>query len=259
MDGYLKEERQQLILKALEENGRVTVQELSHSFGTSEVTIRRDLSELVASGHLIRAHRGALSVVSAPPEPPVVQRLSIEHEPKAEIARLAAGLVSDGDSIFIGSGSTMACFARQAASHKRLTVITNAINIAVDLAAAEGDLSIVVIGGVLRAPELSLLGHIAEQTLPEVRVRKIFMGVQALSIENGWTTDHMPEVTTTRRILDMARELVILADHTKLGQTAAALIAPITRITTLVTDPGADEQFLNRLRAVGIQVLVAGK
>lgn len=257
MDGYLKEERQNVILARLAENGRVTVKELAQAFGASEVTIRRDLAELVASGRLIRTHRGALAVVSAQPEPPVVHRQSINHEAKTKIARLAAELVEDGDSIFIGSGSTMTYFARQLTGRRKLTVITNAINIAADLAAAEGDLSVVVVGGMLRAPELSLLGHIAEKTLPEVRVRKIFMGVQALSIEQGWTSDHMPEVTTTRRVLEMAPELIVLADHSKLGQTAAAFIAPITRLSALVTDSGADPRFLEHLSKAGIKVLVA--
>jgi DeoR family transcriptional regulator, aga operon transcriptional repressor len=255
-EALLKEERQKLILDALEENNRVTVPELAARFGTSEVTIRRDLSDLAAGGKLIRAHRGALKVTPAPPEPPVVQRMTLEHELKESIAAAALDLVSDGDSIFIGSGSTMGVFARRLACKRRLTVFTNALNIAADLAGCEGEITVVVTGGVVRAAELSLLGHIAELTLPEIRVNKIFMGAQALSIENGWTTDAMPEVQTTRRIFEMSPELVVLADHTKLGRSAAAYIAPLQRITTLVTDGGADPGFLASARALGVKVVV---
>jgi DeoR/GlpR family transcriptional regulator of sugar metabolism len=259
MEQLLKEERQQIILEALQENHRVTVPELSRRFGTSEVTIRRDLAELAAGGKIIRAHRGALHVAPAPPEPPVVQRLSLEHELKESIAHRALDLVDDGDSIFIGSGSTMAVFAHQLAAKKNLTVFTNALNIAIELGSREGEITVVVTGGVVRSNELSLLGHVAELTLPQVRVNKVFMGVQALGLENGWTTDHMPEVATTRRIIEMAPELIILADHTKLGRSAAAYIAPVTRIKTLVTDAGADRMILDLFKAQGIQVLVVGE
>jgi DeoR family transcriptional regulator of aga operon len=256
-DALLKEERQKLILEALQENNRVTVPELSQRFGTSEVTIRRDLAELAGEGKLIRAHRGALKVTPAPPEPPVLQRLSLEHELKESIAQAGAQLVEDGDSIFIGSGSTMALFARHLAGKQRLTIFTNALNIATDLASSPDDITIVVTGGVVRPAELSLLGHIAEMTLPEMRVSKVFMGAQALSLESGWTSDQMAEVTTTRRIFGMSDELVVLADHTKLDKTAAAFIAPLQRITTLVTDAGADAAFLAQARARGMRVILA--
>jgi DeoR/GlpR family transcriptional regulator of sugar metabolism len=256
MVGLLKEERQLRILDALQEDKKATVLELSQRFGTSQVTIRRDLAELAGSGRLIRAHKGALALQPAPAEPPVIQRMSIGREDKDRIAKAAAGLVCEGDSIFVGSGSTMACFARHLAGLKRLTVITNAINVAAELASMGSDFVVVVLGGVVRAPELSLLGHISEQALAEVRFNKIFMGVQALSLESGWTTDHLPEVATTRKIIEMAGELIVLADHTKLGHIAAAWIAPVTRVTTLVTDDQADPVFLSQLQSIGVQVLV---
>jgi DeoR/GlpR family transcriptional regulator of sugar metabolism len=257
MEGLLKEERQQQILAALQENKRVTVPELSRRFGISEVTVRRDLADLAAGGRLIRTHRGALIADPAPPEPPVVQRMGLQQAAKEMIARAATHLVSDGDTIFIGSGSTMACFARQLAPKKRLTIITNALNIAIDLAGLEGDRTVVVLGGVLRTDELSLVGHLAEQSLAEIRFQKIFMGVQALSIEGGWTTDHLPEVSTTRRFLQPSPDLIVLADGSKLGQTAAALIAPLTRIHTLVTDSSADSAFLTQARTKGLSIIVA--
>ncbi len=253
----LKEERQQLILEALRENKRVTVPELSARFGASEVTIRRDLAELAAEGKLIRAHRGALARASASTEPPVVQRMALQRVEKECIARAAAALVEHDDSIFIGSGSTMTYFARALLKRPGLTVFTNALNIAMELASAEGDVTVAVTGGVVRSPELSLLGHIAELTLPELRVSKVFMGMQAISIEGGLTTDHIHEVATTRRIFEMATELVVLADHTKLGLTAAAFIAPVTRMTTLVTDGHSSPAFLAKLEAKGIRVIVA--
>lgn len=257
MNSLLKEERQRLILEALQENKRVAVQELSLRFGTSEVTIRRDLQELASSGMLRRAHRGAILVTPAPPEPPVMHRMTLEQHAKDSIAHCAAGLVSDGDSIFIGSGSTCAFLARHLATRKNLTVVTNALNIATELALASDNITTVVTGGVVRAPELSILGHIAELTMEEMRVTRIFMGMQAVSIEGGLTTDHLPEVATTRKIVDMTHELTVLADHTKLNRMAAAFIYPVTRMATLITDSAAEAHFLARLEELGIRVIIA--
>jgi len=257
MSNLLKEERQQIIIRALQENKRITVQELSQRFGTSEVTIRRDLQELASAGLLRRAHRGAIIATPAPPEPPVVQRMSIEEVCKESIARAAADLISDGDSIFIGSGSTTSYLVRFLAGRKNLTVVTNALNIAIDLAILTGSIATVVTGGVVRPAELSLLGHLTESTLSEVHVSKVFMGMQAISLEGGWSTDHLPEVATTRRIIDMAPELVVLADHTKFGKKAAAYIAAVNRISIVVTDSRTDPEILAHLEETGVRVIIA--
>ncbi len=255
MERLLKEERQQKILALIQSQKRVTVPELSRRFGTSEVTIRRDLHDLAEGGFLQRAHRGAIEAVPAPPEPPVVQRMALAQDEKERIARAAAGLIGDGQAVFIGSGSTTTLLARCLLERPRLTVVTNALNIAADLAPAAGEITVVVTGGVLRGSELSVLGHIAEQSLAEVRVDRVLMGAQALSLDGGWTTDHLPEVATTRRIIEMSRELVVLADHTKLGRRAAAYIAPLERISTLVTGAQANPRFVEQAEELGVRVL----
>jgi DeoR family transcriptional regulator, fructose operon transcriptional repressor len=257
MERLLKEERQQIILEMLQEHKRVTVPELSQKFGISEVTVRRDLHDLATSGKLMRAHRGAIEAAPAPPEAPIIQRMAHELQCKEQIARSAARMVTDGDAVFLGSGSTCSLLARMLIHHKQLTVVTNALNIAVELAQANNQITVVVTGGVMRAAELSLLGHITEQSLHEMRVDKIFMGVQALSLESGWTSDHLPEVATTRRILDMTRNLIVLADHSKLDKKAVAFIAPARRITTLITDEAADPLFVQSLMDIGVKVVIA--
>lgn len=258
MSAYLKEERQQLILEAIQQDKKVTVTDLSQRFSISEVTIRRDLQELASTGQLLRTHRGAMAARPAPPEPPVVQRMHLERNFKERIGRLAAELVKDGESIFIGSGSTTHYLAGSLAGKKNLTTITNSIGIAHELASSSADLTVVVVGGVLRKAELSLLGHIAELSLPEIRFDKVFMGMQAISLSDGLTTDHLPEVMTTRRIIENGRELIVLADHTKLGKTAAAFIAPIQVMTTLITDEQADPELVQELQSLGINVMLAG-
>ena len=252
----LKEERQQQILDTVRDNRQVTVTELSSRFDVSEVTIRRDLRELAAQGALRRAHGGAVVATPAPPEPPVVQRLSRAENCKECIGRAAAALVPDGDSVFIGSGSTTAYVARHLAGREDLTVVTNALNVATELATAAG-VTVVVTGGMMRASELSLVGHIAEQSLREVRVDRVIMGMQAIDPEAGMTNDYLPEVMTDRTIIEMAPELIVVADHTKFGKVASAYIAPLERITTLVTDPETEPGIVAYLEEMGIRVIVA--
>ncbi|HIE37745.1 MAG TPA: DeoR/GlpR transcriptional regulator, partial [Anaerolineae bacterium] len=199
---------------------------------------------------------GAVLASPAPPEPPVIQRMLQEQGWKERIGRAAAGLVADGESVFIGSGSTTAYVARHLLDHKGLTVVTNALNIATELASAKG-VTVVVTGGMMRASELSLVGHIAECSLREVRVDKVIIGMRAISLEAGMTNDYLPEVMTDRTIIEMAPELILVADHTKFGKVASAYVAPVERVTTLVTDPEADPEVLARLREMGIGVIVA--
>jgi DeoR/GlpR family transcriptional regulator of sugar metabolism len=256
MANRLKEERQELILQATQDHGHVTVGELSRSLDVSAVTVRRDLRELAAQGLLHRAHGGAVRESPASPEPPVVQRMGEQDASKARIGRTAAALVSDGESVFIGSGSTTVFVARNLVDRKDLTVVTNALNVAAEFATA-GGVTVVVTGGMMRASELSLVGHITEQALREVRVDRVIMGMWAIDLEGGMTNDYLPEVVTDRTIIEMATELVLVADHTKFGKVAAAYVAPVERITTLVTDAQTNQMILTRLQQMGVRVVIA--
>jgi DeoR/GlpR family transcriptional regulator of sugar metabolism len=256
MAAPLKEERQQLILDTLQSNRQVTVTELSRRFDVSEVTVRRDLRELAAQGALRRAHGGAVAATLASPEPPVVQRMVQAETCKECIGRAAAALVADGESVFIGSGSTTAYVARHLVDRKNLTIVTNALTVATELASAEG-VTVVVTGGMMRSSELSLIGHIAEQSLREVRVDKVIMGIPAISLEAGLTNDYLPEVMTDRTIIEMSTQLILVADHTKFNKVASAYLAPVERVTTLVTDAEADPEMLTNLEKMGIRIIVA--
>jgi DeoR/GlpR family transcriptional regulator of sugar metabolism len=252
----LKEQRQHKILEIVRGDQQVTVADLSHRFDVSEVTIRRDLAELDAQGKLRRAHGGAVVAATASPEAPVIHRMVQAEHCKACIGRVAAALVSDGESVFIGSGSTTAYVARCLVGCKNLTVVTNALNVATELASAEG-VTVIVTGGMMRPSELSLIGHIAEQSLHEVRVDKVILGMQAISLDEGMTNDYLPEVMTDRTIIEMSPELIVVADHTKFGRVASAYIAPLERITTLVTDAGVAPEILAGLEQREIRVIVA--
>jgi DeoR/GlpR family transcriptional regulator of sugar metabolism len=108
----------------------------------------------------------------------------------------------------------------------------------------------------MRASELSLVGHITEQSLREVRVDKVILGMRAISVEEGMTNDYLPEVMTDRTIIEMARELIVVADHTKFGKVASAYVAPVERVTTLVTDGKVGSEMLTRIKDVGIRIVI---
>lgn len=254
MATLLKEERIRLTLEALRKQGKVTVPELSSTFGVSEITVRRDLNELAEQGLVQRTHGGAVSPMDTLPEPPVIQRMQENRPLKIRIARAAAQLVDDGDTIFLSSGSTTTYVARQLVDRRNLTVVTNSISVATELAIAE-HITVVVLGGMLRSSELSMVGHITEQALKEVRIDKVILGMRAISPEGGLTNDYLPEVMTDRAILQVASEIYLVADHTKLGKTASAFVAPMDRIAKLVTNYEADPDLLEDIRQMGIEVI----
>jgi DeoR/GlpR family transcriptional regulator of sugar metabolism len=242
-------------MNRVREDGRTTVMNLSEYFDVSDITIRRDLIELAEKGLVRRVTGGAVYAVDMPDDPPVIQRMHQLRPVKERIGHAAAALIKDNESVFIGSGSTATYVARNLTTRQNLTVITNAVNIAHELASVDG-ITIIVLGGLLRASELSMVGHIAEQSLQEVRMDKVIIGVKALSVKSGITNDYLPEVMTDRKILEMGSELILVADHTKFGQVASAYVAPVNRITTLVTDKLSPAGMLQEMRDQGIQVIV---
>lgn len=251
-----KLDRRRRILAAIQSDGRVSVGQLSDMLQTSEVTIRRDLRELADEGLVQRGYGGAIAISASPPEPPVIHRMLDRSGCKECIGAAAARLVRDGESVFLGSGSTTAHVARHLTRHKGLTVVTNAVTVAQELAASD-EVTVVVTGGVMRSSELSLIGHITEQALREIRVDKVIIGIPALSLAKGLTNDYLHEVMTDRKIIELAPELIVVADHSKLGISCSAFVAPATRVNTLVTDSLADRTILDAFREAGLSVIVA--
>ncbi|MBC7225596.1 MAG: DeoR/GlpR transcriptional regulator, partial [Anaerolineae bacterium] len=200
-------------------------------------------------------HGGAIALERAAPEPPVVLRMAECQEEKARIGRAAAELVRDGETIFLGSGTTTLEVARNLGHKKDLTVITNALNIANQLAGQE-QITVIVAGGLLRHSELSMIGHLTEQMLRELRADKVIMGMRAISMEDGLTNDYLPETVTDRTIIQFAPEVILVADHTKFGKVATAFVAPVTAVRKIVTDDKAPQPILAELERVGIEVIV---
>jgi DeoR/GlpR family transcriptional regulator of sugar metabolism len=249
-------ERQHRILRILQENPSVRVVELSEALGVSEATVRRDLDRMSQVGQIRRIHGGAVALASTAPEAPVVQRSAENQEEKSRIGKAAAKLIHEGDTVFLGSGSTTLEVARNLAGRENITVITNALTVVTLLSQEEG-INLIVTGGFVRRSELSFIGHLTELALRELHPQKVVMGMRAVSLNEGLTNDYMPEVSTDRVIIHAAPQVILVADHTKFGHVAAALVAPMSLVHTLVTDADIDPRVLANLRGVVKNIILA--
>ena len=249
-------ERQKQILSLLGKQGRLSVAEIVEQFAISEATARRDLESLTSQGKAQRVHGGVIAVDQAPPEQPILQREGEQTQEKSAIGRAAADLIHDGETVFLGSGTTVLEAARHLRERRNLTVVTNSLPVLNALAGLK-EVTVVSLGGELRDSELSFIGHLTEQALAELRVDKVLIGTRGLSLEHGLTNDYLPETLTDRAILKIGREVIVAADHTKVNRVSTALLAPLTSMTAFVTDTGADKTFLQALKKLDIRVVIA--
>lgn len=248
-------DRQLQILQLVERKQRISVADICATFLISEATARRDLERLASDGKLQRVHGGAIALIQAPPEQSILQRQHEQSEEKKAIGAAAAALVQAGETVFLGSGTTILEAARALRGHRDLTVLTNSLPVVNALAGTDG-VTLICLGGMLRASEFSFIGHITEQALAEVCADKVFMGTRAISLEHGLTHEYLPETMTDRAILKAGKEIIILADHTKLGCAATVLLAPLESIHTLVTDKGASRDFIRAVQDRGLRVII---
>jgi DeoR family transcriptional regulator of aga operon len=251
--------RRQSIVDLVEQRNGATVAELSEYFGISAATVRRDLLQLNEQGLIERAHGGAVPKRPgrsyAFPEPPVLTRASVQVAEKECIGRAAAEYVKDGEVIIVNGGTTTAEMVPHLAERQDLTVITNALNITF-LLSHYPNIEVIVLGGALRHSELSMLGALTEDALQNLRADKLFMGTPAIHPEYGLSADDMTEVQSDRNIMAAAREIIVLADHTKFGRIATMRQAPMERIRRLITDTGIPETFVTALRERGVEIEV---
>jgi DeoR family transcriptional regulator of aga operon len=249
-------ERQNQIQEWVVHQKRITVAEICKQFSISEATARRDLETLASLGKIQRVHGGAILFQKAPPELPILQRQNEQAEEKRLIGRAAARLVQDGETIFLGSGTTVLEVARNLIDRRGLTVITNSLPV-INLLAEIPEISLIGLGGMFRPSELSFIGHITEQALAEVRADKVFIGTRAISLEQGLTNDYLPETMTDRAILKIGREVTVVADHTKFDCVSTAFLAPISSTHTIVTDSFVSVDYIEAVSSNNVRVIIA--
>jgi DeoR/GlpR family transcriptional regulator of sugar metabolism len=251
MRAMRESDRRARLVEHLRVDGRASVAQLASSLDVTPSTIRRDLQRLARDGRLVRTYGGAALNDGLSRLARADPRLAA----KQAIARAAAGLVADGSTIAIGSGTTALALAREIAD-RRLTVITNALDVANVLLDREG-IELIVLGGVVRPRMHSMLGHLAELASNELRADTLFMGIGAISLEQGLMNDSVPEILTDRALRRMSRSVVVIADASKFEQVAPGYVFGLDEVDVVITDDAIPAATIDALRRRGILVEVA--
>ncbi|MBL8203694.1 MAG: DeoR/GlpR transcriptional regulator [Blastocatellia bacterium] len=253
-----EEQRAQRILRELLRTGDITVEQMAKVFEVSPSTIRRDLRLLERAGHLRRTHGGAVLVEPSLYEPFRHVSSFGEQEQqcvgeKRRIGLAAAEMIANGEIVSIGAGTTTTQVARSIRHRKNLTVVTNAVNIAMELS-HRSDLKIFMSGGFLSADWFALVGAAAIHSVTEMFVDKIFLGADGIHPEHGLTTNYPDQAAIHRQMLKQARFKIAVVDHRKLGMTGTTLICPLHEIDLLITDKGASQKMLSPFLSKGLRV-----
>jgi len=243
-------DRLDTILVRLSENGSVGVTGLAEDLGVSMATIRRDLELLESQRLLSRTHGGAVSH-GVLYELPLRYRSGRHEAEKRRIAEVAAERLGDARVVGLTGGTTTTEVARRIAGHT-LTVVTNALNIAAELA-VRPNLKLVVTGGVARPESYELVGPLADATLDDLNLDLVYVGVDGAS-RAGMTTHHEVEAHTDRRMIERAHRVIVVCDGSKIGRSALAVICQPRHVDELITDGAADGSALDELRAAGVSV-----
>ncbi|HEX4807411.1 MAG TPA: DeoR/GlpR family DNA-binding transcription regulator [Bryobacteraceae bacterium] len=253
----LAEERRREILGVLEENGRITIDEVVTRFGVSAVTARSDLDALSESGDLVRSHGGGIKPLIAAPEHPLKVRENMNPEAKARIAQAAARLIRPLQTVILCSGSTSAELARQIRRNppENITIITYALNVAATLSEIP-NVSLVMLGGFLRHPSTAFVGPHAEQMMHSLHADHCFMSTVGLDADVGLTTLDIMEAQLNRRMIESAAQVTVLADSSKFGHRSLSLITDFRAIQRVITDVNAPVADVEKLRARSIDVVL---
>jgi DeoR family transcriptional regulator, aga operon transcriptional repressor len=249
-----KRTRRNDILDYIKQNQHVSVSQICEEFSVSAATARRVLDELAKNSGVQRIHGGAIALDISPSEGASGSRAHEQAEEKRRIGKAAADLIVDGDTVFLGSGSTVAEVAYHLRDRRNLTVMTNSV-LVIEILKNAPAIMLIGLGGILRHAEQSFIGHITEQALTELHADKVIMGIRAIDIDEGLMNNDPICTQTERAILNVGRRAILVADHTKCQRVATAFIAPVTAMHTLVTDIGAPADFVSALADLDIEVL----
>lgn len=250
------EERKEKIIKNLNKYNRVQVKELSNEFNVSEVTIRRDLGELEEGGYLLRTHGGAVSVsFSKSYEPSFEDKADKFKEAKREIGYKASQLIKEGDTILIDAGTTTLQIVGKLKNITKLTLVTNSFDIFNEVKQLGREIEVVFIGGTYKYNTRAFVGSLAEKILKELRVDKAFLGSNGFTINDGFTTPDLTEASIKKAMIDIAQEVYMLVDHSKLEKVSFCKFAGLKDIDYFVTDQLA-KQYITKIEEAGVEVIL---
>lgn len=249
-------QRREKILELLKEDGSAKVINLSRIFRVSEVTIRQDLEKLEKDGLVKREHGGAyLKEIENQ-----VRNFSLMNQSnldkKASIGKTASELIEDGDTIILDSGSTTTEIANQLLGRKNLTVITNALNIAL-LLGAEPGIEVIMTGGEFKPPTLSLTGQKAADFFSDVHVDKLFLATAGISLRSGLTYPSLSDIVVKKAMIDVAEVVYLVADSTKIGKGAFASLGALSLIDYIITDSDIRNDQLQLFRDHEIELIIS--
>jgi DeoR/GlpR family transcriptional regulator of sugar metabolism len=260
-DGVFARERQQQIARIVEENGRARVTDLAGRFGVSAVTIRKDLLVLATERRVVRTHGGAIVPRGTHAELAFQIRERLQREEKFRMGAAAAARVADGESIVLDASTSALSIARHLKDREAwhgLTVVTNSIRIATELAGHPG-VTVLMLGGRVRWEALSVVGPLGDGVFRRVNVQKAFVGAAGFTIEVGLSDAMEEEAQIKRSMVNAAREVYAVVDHTKWGRIASATFCRTDRLTGVFTDGEAPADMVAALREAGIEVVELGQ
>ena len=249
--------RRESIAECLRREGEVSITALAVQYGTSEMTIRRDLDLFVADGVARRTRGGAISVQTRSFEPPILKRSAHMADAKKRIGVAAASLLRENESVVLDVGTTTHAMARAIRDDLSITVITSSLLIATELS-LRSRVRTLVTGGELRHGEMSLIGSRAEASYHDLNCDTMFLGVAGVSDTKGLTEYNVDDAQVKRAAIACAQRIVVLADASKIGQVALVTVAPMRVVDLLITDASPHDDVIKRIRDEGIDVLHVG-
>jgi len=252
----LGEERRQYISNLINKTGSIIAIDIAKTLNVSELTIRRDLDKLAKLELLKRTHGGAVNILSVGHEMKFDVQKEKYIEEKKRIALAASSLIEEGDVILIEAGTTGYQIALNITNRIKLTIITNSCDLAVLLGKTNPGYKIIVSGGILNTDTHALVGPIADFALKNTFVDKAFIGISGIDMGKGITAADPIEAQTKKNIIACAKQVIALADHSKISHIAMNYVAPVSIINTFITDNRADEQFIEKLKELGIKIII---
>jgi DeoR/GlpR family transcriptional regulator of sugar metabolism len=252
-------ERRQSLLDILRKQPGLRVPELAMTLDVSEGTVRNDLNALEQQGALMRVHGGAvLTQRDQFQNNSFVRRYQQNATAKLAIAREAAVLVNDGDSILMDASSTAYYFAKALSDRRRLRVMTNGFEVARELAQNSTN-TVILIGGIVNNESSSVTGLLSEHIIEELKIQKAFLSCSGFSLERGMTEVHLAEAQLKRKVIESSQQLFALVDSSKFGKEDLTSFARPEKINCLFTDKHLSSDWMERLKQAGIQFTICGE
>lgn len=250
-----KEDRHKRILELLNVERELNVAFLAQELGVSEMTIRKDLTHLSNVGLLVRTYGGAVAPQFSGLEMSLIEKQNEHLEEKALIGKLVASLIEKNESIMLDSGITTQQVAKNLLNHQNLTVITNGLNI-LNTLSGHANITLYTVGGSISANSYTIMGPGAEADFMQYYARTSIISVDSVDIERGLTSRNQLEANISRILVNHAERKILVCDFSKLNHISLIPVCPLSAINIIVTDSRAPADFVERARALGIQVLI---